>query len=96
MDDGEDIFRERTADRGIDFYYDEAAGTLRLRIRYSSLVISDEVVLLLETIAMPEGASHNSILMKWGKLSRTSFFSAKLKSTKPISTVGTPLIKFPT
>jgi len=45
MDDGEDnIFRERTAARGIDFYYDEAAGTLRLRIRYSSLVISDEVV----------------------------------------------------
>ena len=71
MDDGEDIFRERTADRGIDFYYDEAAGTLRLRIRYSSLVISDEVVLLLETIAMPE---HNSILRKWGKLSSTSFF----------------------
>ena len=33
MDDGEDtIFRERTAARGIDFYYDEAAGTLRLRI----------------------------------------------------------------
>jgi hypothetical protein len=44
MDNGEDIFRERTAARGIDFYYDEAAGTLRLRIRYSSHVISDEVV----------------------------------------------------
>jgi hypothetical protein len=45
MDDGEDIrFCERTAARGIDFYYDEAAGTLRLRIRYSSLVVSDEVV----------------------------------------------------
>ena len=45
MDDVVDnTFRERTAARGIDFYYDEAAGTLRLRIRYSSLVVSDEVV----------------------------------------------------
>jgi hypothetical protein len=28
----------------IDFYYDEAAGTLRLRIRYSRIAIWDEVV----------------------------------------------------
>jgi hypothetical protein len=44
MDNGEDIFCERTAARRIDFYYDKAAGTLRLQIRYSSHVISDEVV----------------------------------------------------
>jgi hypothetical protein len=44
MDNGEDIFHERTAAQGIDFYYDEAAGTLRLRVRYSSHVISDEVM----------------------------------------------------
>jgi hypothetical protein len=45
MEDGENPkFRERTAARGIDFYYDEAAGTLRLRIRYSRIAICDEVV----------------------------------------------------
>jgi hypothetical protein len=45
MEDGENPkFRERTAARGIDFYYDESAGTLRLRIRYSRIAICDEVV----------------------------------------------------
>jgi hypothetical protein len=43
-EDGEDIFCKRTAAQGIDFYYDKATGTLRLRIRYLSHVISDEVV----------------------------------------------------
>jgi hypothetical protein len=44
MDNGKDIIHERTAARGIDFYYDEAAGTLHLQIQYSSHVISDKVV----------------------------------------------------
>jgi hypothetical protein len=45
MEDGENPkFRERTAARGIEFYYDEAAGTLRLRIRYSRIALCNEVV----------------------------------------------------
>ena len=39
MDDGEDIFHERTVAQGIDFYYDEAMDTLHLWVQYSSLVI---------------------------------------------------------